>query len=385
MLVCQKDQFQLSSSICYLNGAYMSPQPKRVEQVGLEAVQRKSTPYHFQIPDFFEPVSQLKSRFAQLINADHPKRIALIPSVSYGMANISHDLQLRKDQKIVVVAEQFPSNYYCWENCVQRCGAKLEVVALPATNTNRMEAINTAILEAIDSSTALVAIAHIHWADGLPYDLEAIGEKARAVGALLVIDGTQSVGALPFDVAKIQPDALICAGYKWLLGPYSIGVAYYGPAFDAFQPVEENWINRHESENFRNLVNYQSAYQPLAGRFSVGEQSNFILVPMLSEALKMLLEWGVPAIQAYAKNLSAPALEQLRVWGAMAEQEADRCGHLFGVRLGGAFHAEKLKAALEQHQVLVSFRGDAIRIAPNMYNTAEDFDKLLHCFEVARR
>ncbi|HBX65139.1 MAG TPA: aminotransferase, partial [Balneolaceae bacterium] len=92
-------------------------------------------------------------------------------------------------------------------------------------------------------------------------------------------------------------DALICAGYKWLMGPYSIGLAYYGPALDDGNPVEENWINRYESENFANLVNYNDEYQPGALRYEVGEHSNFILVPMMLKAVQQLNQWGVENIQ----------------------------------------------------------------------------------------
>lgn len=74
---------------------------------------------------------------------------------------------------------------------------------------------------AIDEHTALVTLGHVHWADGTLFDLKAIRRKTAEAGTWLVVDGTQSVGALPFDVQEIQPDALICAGYKWLMGPYS--------------------------------------------------------------------------------------------------------------------------------------------------------------------
>ena len=107
-------------------------------------------------------------------------------------------------------------------------------------------------------------MSHIHWADGTLFDLKAIRQRTRDVGALLIIDGTQSIGALPFDIQEIQPDALICAGYKWLMGPYSLGLAYLGEFFDEGIPIEENWKNRHNSHHFARLVNYEDKYQPHA-------------------------------------------------------------------------------------------------------------------------
>ncbi len=124
------------------------------------------------------------------------------------------------------------------------------------------EGWNSRIIEAIDADTALVALPHVHWTDGTQFDLVEIGRRAREVGAALVVDGTQSVGALPFDVQIVQPDALICSAYKWLLGPYSIALGYFGSRFDNGVPLEETWLGRLGSEDFTKLINYQSQYHP---------------------------------------------------------------------------------------------------------------------------
>ena len=381
---CQKHLFHLSEEVAYLNCAYMSPQLRRVEAVGHAMVSVKNEPYHILPEDFFSTVDELRANFACLVGLSDPKRVALIPSVSYGMANIARNIDLHPSQHVLVAGEQFPSNYYPWKRLGDAAGAKVRIVDAPRSG-GRTEAWNEAILAAIDRDTALVALSHTHWADGTRFDLAAIRKRSRELGALLVIDGTQSVGALPFDVEALQPDALICAGYKWLLGPYALGLAFYGPAFDGACPVEENWINRMHSEDFQHLVRYQEAYQPGASRFSVGEQSNFILVPMLNEALKQLLEWGVYNIQRYCLVLSQEPLHRLREMGGIVEPEKDRCGHLFGVRLGNRFEVDRLQQHLRSEGVFVSFRGNAVRIAPHVYNDQSDFDRLLRCFESARK
>ena len=192
-----------------------------------------------------------------------------------------------------------------------------------------------------------------------------------------MVDGTQSVGALPFDVGKIKPDALICAAYKWLLGPYSIGLAYYGEYFDGGKPLEENWINRRDSENFSALVNYESQYQPGASRFSVGEQSNFILAPMALTAIEQLNKWGVANIQSYCKSITEAAITALREKGFLIEELPYRASHLFGVRHTKQLDLGKLKEALNRRKILVSMRGDAIRVSPNVYNDEADLARLV--------
>lgn len=381
----QKSLFQLPEDVHYLNCAYLSPQLRSVEAAGMLAIASKNLPFHVQTTDFFEPAKKLRANFAQLIQTHEPERIAIIPSASYGIANVANNVHLKPGENIIMVEDQFPSNVYSWQRLVETSGAELRIIKAPASS-HRSEAWNEAILQAIDDQTRLVAMANIHWADGTLFDLMAIRQRTREVGALLVLDGTQSVGALPIDVSVLQPDALICAGYKWLLGPYSLGLAYYGPTFDEGIPIEENWINRLHSYDFKNLVNYQPAYEPGAARYSVGEQSNFVLVPMLNAALEQLLDWGIENIQTYTKNLSEKPLETLQELGCKVEPLAHRCGHLFGIRIQEAhFDFQKLHESLAAQKVYVSLRGSAIRVSPHVYNDAADFEQLIHCFKQARK
>ena len=221
-----------------------------------------------------------------------------------------------------------------------------------------------------------MSLSHCHWADGTLFDLKTIRVKTREAGAALIIDGTQSVGALPFDVQDIDPDALVCAGYKWLMGPYSIGLAYYGERFNNGTPIEENWINRINSEDFAGLVDYEDRYQKGALRYEVGEHSNFILVPMMLAALKQIQTWGIPSIQEYCRDISQAAIDRLREAGFWIEDENFRGSHLFGIRLPGGVDINLIKKELESRKVYVSVRGSSIRVAPHLYNTKEDFEIL---------
>lgn len=371
----QKD-FSLPKSITYLNGAYMSPMLKSVEKVGAEALKRKRNPTLISPEDFFTDSEKLRKEFATLINCKESKRIVIVPSVSYGMANVVKNIPLERGGQVLVAAEQFPSNYYPWKNLCNERGGEVKVAAPPQITQDRGKIWNERILDGINKQTKVVALGNVHWADGTLFDLLAIRKRTTEVGALLIIDGTQSVGALPFDVEAVKPDALICAGYKWLLGPYSIGLAYYGEYFDGGKPIEENWINRKESENFAGLVNYQMEYQPGALRYEVGEHSNFILVPMLLKALEQLNRWKPENVQAYCKSITKKAVDELRELGFWIEDDAHRASHLFGIRLPLELDMQKIKAELLKKKIYVSYRGDAMRVAPNVYNTKEDLKKL---------
>lgn len=253
----------------------------------------------------------------------------------------------------------------------------MQTIKAPAKFKDRGKVWNEQIIEAIDNETLMVAIGNVHWTDGTLFNLKAIGQKAREHGALLVIDGTQSVGALPFDVKKIQPDALICAGYKWLMGPYSIALGYFGPRFQDGIPLEEGWLERKGSEDFAGLVTYADEYQPGAIRFDVGERSNFILIPMMIKAIEQLLEWNPAEIQNYCKNLTQELVEELPEPGYRIEHPDFRSHHLFGIRLPEHLNPKALKEELAANSVHVSIRGSAIRISPNVYNDERDVKALI--------
>ena len=364
----------------------MAPTARKVEEAGIAGIRQRRNPAGVEHVDFFEGSNQLRTLFGQLIHAPSDS-VAIIPSASYGLAAIAANLPVEQGDRIVVLDEQFPSNVYVWRRTAADAGASLETVGPGERPGDRATRWNERILEAIDARTAIVAMPHIHWIDGTIFDLEAISRRTHEVGAALVVDGTQSVGALPFDAGRIRPDAVICAGYKWLLGPYSLGLGYYSERWHNGRPLEENWICRERSEEFGNIIAYRDEYHPGAIRFDMGERSNFVLVPMLAAALEMVLNLTPAAIQEYCRNLTRPLADCAEELGFRLEYPAGRAHHLFGLRTGNAsdVDANRLRDILGRHGVSVSVRGSAIRISPHVYNDERDIQALIEALEAAMR
>ena len=379
LLSCQKDRFQLDPEVTYLNNAYMSPLLRSVEEAGIVGMRKKRTPSQFGHREFFEDVNEVRRLFANLINATDEQRIAILPSVSYGMSIVAKNLSLSAGDSIVVVGEQFPSNVYPWQKLAAQNNAKLKIIAAPEVLENRGQRWNERLLEAIDERTRLVAVPHFHWSDGTRFDLLALRQRTREIGSWLAVDGTQSAGAFPLNVSEIQPDALICAGYKTLMGPYGITLGYFGEALDEGEPLEEGWCNRYASEDFANLVNYQDRYQPKALRYDVGERSNFINIPMMGQALREIANWGVDNIQSYCQSLVEPFVAGLANTDSQLETADYRANHLFGLRLPSRISLDLLQKTLQEAKVSVSIRGKAVRISPHVYNKAADLEKLSDC------
>ncbi|MDH3297612.1 MAG: aminotransferase class V-fold PLP-dependent enzyme [Gemmatimonadota bacterium] len=361
-LGCQKAAFTLPDGFHYLNCAYMSPLTRRVQEAGIAGIRRKGAPAEITADDFFDDVDEARRLFAALVHVSDAERIAIIPSASYALSTVARNTPLRPGQNVVTVRDQFPSNTHPWRRACREAGAEFRIVGPPSDGSDRTPAWNEALLEAIDADTAVVTLGQVHWVDGTPFDLMRIGERAREVEAAFVVDGTQSVGAVPFDVEALRPDAVVCAAYKWLMGPYSIGLAYFGARYDDGVPLEENWMGREGSRDFAGLVDQGDEYRPGAARFDVGESANFILVPMLIAALEQVLEWGVERISEYCRELCEPGFP-----GA---------GHLFGLRLPADVDPADVRSELHRRNVFVSVRGRAIRVSPHLYNDESDMEAL---------
>lgn len=371
MLHCQKHLFSLPAGLHYLNCAYMSPLARGVEAAGLEGLRRKRDPSSIPPAMFFKESDEARRLFGRLVGAPADS-VALIPAASYGLATAARNLAVRRGQNLVVMHEQFPSNVYTWRRLAEESAAELRTVG-PSTSTTSWD---EQIMDAIDESTALVTMSAVHWADGTLFDLYAVSARAREVGAAIIVDATQSAGALDMDARALGLDALVCAAYKWLMGPYSTGAMYVGPRFTDGIPLEETWLARKGSERFDGLVEYEPAYQPGAIRFDVGERSNFALLPMLVAGLRQVLAWKPADIQEYVAALTGELIQEARGMGYRISDAAHRAAHLFGIRLPAGVSMERLKTELARRRVSVSVRGDAIRVSPHLYNDARDMEAL---------
>ena len=374
-MTTQKHLFQLDDRAHYLNCAYMSPLLKSVEESGIEAMRRKRNPFQIKTNHFFETGEITKQNIAKLIHAD-ASRIAIIPAASYGLATAVANLPLDNGTKALVIGNEFPSGYNEIEKWCRNNQKELQIIAEPTNTNTKGRNWNVEILKNITTDTTVLLISSVHWTDGTRFDLEKIGQKCHENDVVFIVDGTQSVGAVPIDVQKCHIDALVCAAYKWLLGPYSIGFAYYGSRFDNGTPLEESWLNRANAEDFTSLTNYTTEYREGANRYNVGQYSNFILLPMFNESVKQLLDWGINNISSYAENLSKPLISFLENSSYTIEESEYRSKHLFGIALPATIDIKNLLNDLETNNVYVSLRGKSIRISINVFNTEKDISAL---------
>lgn len=372
VLTCRRDLFDIPDDVAYLNTAYMSPIPRSVNEAGSIGMASKLRPWTIGTGEFFDPPEELRTKFGHLVGDADGEGTAIIPAASYGVGIAANAVFVPSGRTVVVLAGQFPSNVYPWHAVAERDGGDLHTVERPADGD-----WTAALLQAIDDSTAVVAVPPCHWADGALVDLVAVGEAARKAGATYVIDGTQWIGAAPFDVNEVLPDYVVAAAYKWLFGPYTVGYLWAAPERRAGPPLEYGWQERERSDQFSRLVEYTDELRPGARRYDMGEVSNFALTPAAIAGLDLIADLGVDDIAEYSEVLTTRLLDGAAGLGLGVAPAHVRSPHLSGLGLPDGMDPDEIGTRLHDAGVYVSVRGTSIRVSTHIYNTTDDVDRLL--------
>ncbi|MEM8752727.1 MAG: aminotransferase class V-fold PLP-dependent enzyme [Pseudomonadota bacterium] len=370
MIPCQRHLFAIPRDVAYLNCAYMSPLSRDVVAAVDRGVRMKETPWTLTIPDFYDSVDEARALFAGIVNAD-AEGVAMVPSASYGIETAVRNLKLGPGRTVVTLADQFPSHVYPWRRMARDQGGEVAIVTPPAG-----EAATEAVLAAIDERCAVAALPNVLWTTGAYVDLVKVRARCDEVGAALVLDLTQSAGAMVTDFAAIRPDFAVAASYKWLLGPYSTGFLYAAPHRRDGEPLEEGWIIRKDSRNFAELTNYTDEYEPGAIRYDMGERANFALMPGVVAALRQIADWTTAEIEATLAARNAALARRLEAIGLSPTPDGARGGHFLGCRLPEGAPGD-LVARLAAEGVHVSARSGSLRVTPHLWCDEEDDDRLV--------
>lgn len=370
LLPSQRALFDLPEGVCYLNCAYMSPLPRRSLDAGREGLLQKGRPWQITPDDFFTTANAVRLAAAQLFGAS-AHHISLTPSASYGIAVAARNLPIRSGQRVILLADQYPSNVYAWRTAARQNGAEICTIARPEDGNWTPH-----IIRQIDERTALAALPQCHWTDGSIIELAKVRDALDAFGAALVLDLTQSLGAMTFDLDRIRPDFAVAAAYKWLLGPYSTGILYSDTKYHSGVPIEEHAYPRRDAVDFAKLVNYRDDFEPGARRFDVGEMANFALLPALLSSLQQINAWGVGAIEASLRKITNEVAQSVQAAGLQVLPSDYRAPHFLGIRFERAIPNDLL-GALNKQNVFVSVRGDSLRVTPHLYNDESDIAQFL--------
>ena len=366
----QRDRFEIPEDVAYFNLASLAPQLRSVRAAGEAALARHACPWRVARVDWFDDVERLRALFADVIGAD-ADGVALIPATSYGLAIAARNTSACAHDRVLLIAEEYPSTVYTWRAFAAQHQAEVITV-----DRRPEESWTDAVLAALDDRVRVVSLPQVRWTDGARVDLERVATRAREVGARLAVDLTQSLGAMPFDLDAVRPDFLVATGYKWLLGPFGLAYLWVAPEHRGGTPLEHNWINRAGSQDFAHLTDYRDDFQPGARRFDVGQRTSFTLVPMAIAALSQLLEWRIDRTAITLQRTTDRIEHWAREHDLQPLRARDRGPHMLEVGIP-ADAMQRVPGRLTDRNVHVGVRGAAgLRISPHVYTTDDDLARL---------
>lgn len=365
----QKHLFDLPDGVVYMNCAAQGPAPLAARDAGRRAVDRKARPWEPERQKLGAEMARARALFAGFVGAT-AQDIALTGATSYAMAVAAANVRIEPGRTIVMIEGQFPSNYYIWQRVAARDGGRVVIVPRPSDGDWAV-----AILERIGSDTGLVALPNVHWTDGSLIDLEPIVDAVHAHGSILVIDATQSIGVVPFDVGRIDPDFVACSTYKWLLSPDQAGYLYVAPRRQQGEPIEHNHATRIGDSPMTLSPGYGDRFTVGAQRFDQGTADAMIDVPIAVASMEQIAAWGVGAIAATMEPLVDAIADQAQARGWRVPPKAHRAPHFIGMALPQTPRLD-LADRLAADGVHVSLRDGRVRVSPYVFNDLSDVEAL---------
>jgi selenocysteine lyase/cysteine desulfurase len=374
MLASQRALFEMPRHICYLNSASYSPLPLKTQEAGRAAVGRKGTPWTLDAGFANRQHERARAAAARLINAE-PADIALIPSISYGVATAAKVLTIERGARVIVLENDHSSPVLEWQTRADAQGFVVETVRQPDDGD-----WTAAVLATIERSGAapvgLASISSVHWSDGGLIDIDKVGAALRQRGAKFLIDATQGVGVLAMDVKRLDPDFVIFPTYKWLLGPYGRAFLYVAPRHQDGIPLEQTAGGRRDVRAENAVYFADLRYTPDARRFDMGERDHFISMEMASIGMEMMADWGAAAVAQRLQMLTERIAEGVRGIGVSVAERHVRAPHILCLGFKDGM-PKGLIEALANDDVYVAARLGRMRISPHVFNDEADADRLV--------
>jgi selenocysteine lyase/cysteine desulfurase len=372
MLASQRHLFDIPRDICYLNSASYSPLPLKTQEAARAAVGRKGRPWTLDAGFAGRQHDRARVAAARLINAD-PADIALIPSISYGVATAAKLLTIPRGGRVLVLENDHSSPVLEWQTRADAQGFAVEAIRQP-DDGDWTSAVLAAIERPGAPPVALASISSVHWSDGGLIDLEPVAAALRRQGALFLIDATQSAGVLALDVGQLDPDFVIFPTYKWLLGPYGRAFLYVAKRHQDGIPLEQTSAGRRNIRAENAVYFSDTKYVGDASRFDMGERDHFVSLEMAAIGMEMIAEWGAAAIAQRLAMLTERIAEGVRGLGIDVPERRFRAPHILCL----GFKDDTAKALVEglaTEGIYVAPRLGRMRVSPHVFNDEADADR----------
>ncbi len=358
----QAEMFCLPDGVVYLDTAAHGPRLRVVQNAAQRALDAGVAPWRLGDADWQASIERVRGLAADCFDGD-ADAVALVPSAAHGIAIAAHNLPLARGEGVLVTAGAFPSQVLAWQQRCHAVGARMvEPRPLPGESTS------DAVLRLLDSDAQIrvLSLAHVDWRDGSVLDLDRIAVHAHDRGAALVLDLSQSLGALPARIAQWKPAFAVSVGYKWLLGPSGMAYLWADATWrERGIPIEQHWLARDPGAVWRGDAQRPAAWRPGARRFDAGGVADPQRLAMAEVALQQVARWQIARIAPSLQARTAALASALRALGLSSWLAPDAHAHILGVRPPAAC-LDAIAAALSRAGVIVTVRQGCVRLAPHL-------------------
>ncbi len=367
------EKFSVDANALYLDSAAQGPRLHAALAAGHAMLDVETSPWILSYDEQEIRIETLRTRMAQALFDGDADGLALVPSAAYALATAARNLALVPGDAVLVLDAQFPSNVLPWQQRCAETGARM-VVARRAAGQDWTDAV-LATIEA-QPRLRIVAVEHAHWHDGALLDLDRVAQRTRAAGAALVLDLSQSLGALQVDLARWQPDFIAAVGYKWLLGSAGLAWLWVAPRWrEQGIAIEQHWSAR-DAEVWQFGSDRAPRHRAGARRFDAGGVTDPLRVAVADAASTQLQAWGVETIRERLRQLTAAFDVALDAHGLSAWRTPGHAPHFTALRAPDPAQLQAAADALRRERVICTQRAGLLRIAPHLHVGTDDMRRV---------
>lgn len=364
--------FPAAEKYAYLNSAAVAPVPTVAAEAVAAQLKDAGENGSVNFLDWVKTKNRARTIAAEMLGA-RSEQIAFTRNTSDGLATVANGLKWEKGDNIVSFAKEFPANFYAWRRVRDVFGVELR---LCSERNGRIDVDE--LVGLIDEHTKVVAVSAVQFGSGFRADLERIGRAARAVDALFVVDIIQAFGALPLDLPAQLVDAAAGASHKWLCAPEGCGILYLSDrARERVEPTTVGWISVDDAWNFEDV---EQPFKPnaLAWESGTGAASLFY---GLEQSLKILQTAGAENIEKYLEDLTDYLCDALagKDYEIVSSRKRSEKSQIVCIRHNGGSTPNQIAERLQAENIIVSPRGDRLRVAPHFFNNRRDIERLIEC------
>ncbi len=372
-----RSDFPVLEEFVYLNTGSIGLEPlpvqRAAEELGSQIAGRGTVGFDDEVEKRIGDVP--RAAVARLLGAG-PDDVAVVTHATEALCQIAWWLRPGAGENVVSADLEFPSVTYPWLRVARDTGAEIRLA--PALRDPASFSLDT-IAAAVDERTAVICVSHVQYATGHRLDPAGLVELARSVGASLVLDATQSAGAVPLDAPRLGVDVLVSAGYKWLCSAPGAGICYLRPElWERLDPPFVGWKSTEDA------IAFDATTIPLARSARRLEYSTpaYSAGAALTAAVDYVLDLGVENVLAHDLALAAELREGLERLGAEVLTPAadDRRAAIVCARFPGR-DAIELASRLADAGVIVSPRLGAVRFSLHHFNDSSDVERALAALE----